>query len=169
MHQMNLYEAKTGIVLKETMVAEKANELTHMNAFLKPVLLQGRIISADALYTQRRFCQDVIAAGADYLLLVKHNQPSLYEDVSLFFHEPLLIVSIGAPEVSAPKGMGGWKPVCCGPRRNSMTLWHATGLEWDKSSAYADGWNMLSNVPSRLCMASPASRPQRLIPCACFN
>ena len=88
MHHMNLYEAKTGIVLKQAMVAEKANELTHMNAFLTPVLLQGRIISADALYTQRSFCQQVIAAGADYLLLVKHNQPTLFEDLSLFFREP---------------------------------------------------------------------------------
>lgn len=88
MHHLNLYEAKTGIVLKEDMIAEKANELTHMKSFLTPVLLQGRIISADALYTQRSFCQDVIAAGADYLLVVKHNQPTLYEDLSLFFHEP---------------------------------------------------------------------------------
>lgn len=88
MHHMTLYEARTGIVLKEAIVAEKANELTHMNAFLTPVLLQGRIISADALYTQRSFCQEVIASGGAYLLLVKHNQPTLYEDLSFFFREP---------------------------------------------------------------------------------
>jgi predicted transposase YbfD/YdcC len=88
MHHMNLYEVKTGIVLKEAMVAEKANELTHMKAFLTPALLRGRIISADALYTQRSFCQEVLAAGADYLLLVKHNQPTLYEDLACFFREP---------------------------------------------------------------------------------
>jgi hypothetical protein len=32
----------------------------------------------------------VIAAGGDYLLVVKRNQPTLYEDLSLFFHEPPL-------------------------------------------------------------------------------
>ena len=88
MHHMNLYEAKTGIVLKEAMVAEKANELTHMTAFLTPVLLQGRIISADALFTQRSFCQDVVVSGGDYLLIAKQNQPTLYQDVSLFFQDP---------------------------------------------------------------------------------
>lgn len=88
MHQMNLYEAKTGVVLKEAIVAEKSNELTHMKSFLSPVLLAGRIISADALYTQHDFCQQVIAAGADYLLVVKQNQPTLYEDLSLFFQDP---------------------------------------------------------------------------------
>lgn len=88
MHQMNLYEAKTGIVLKEAMVAEKANELTQKTSFLTPVLLQGRILSADAIFTQRDFCQQVITAGGDYLLVVKHNQPTLYEDLALFFDDP---------------------------------------------------------------------------------
>ncbi len=62
MHHVNLYEAKTGVVLKEHMVAEKEGELTQVEAFLTPLLLQGRIISADALYTQKRFCQSVLAA-----------------------------------------------------------------------------------------------------------
>ena len=88
MHHLNLYEAKTGIVLKEARVAEKAGELTHLNLFLSPVLLQGRIISADALFTLRSFCQQVLAAGGDYLLVVKLNQPTLYEDLSLFFQDP---------------------------------------------------------------------------------
>lgn len=90
MHQVNLSEAKTGIVLKEHMVAEKEGELTRMKDFLTPVLLQGRSISADALYTQKHFCQEVIAAGGDYLLVVKQNQPTLHEDLRLFFQEPPL-------------------------------------------------------------------------------
>ena len=90
MHHMDLYEVKTGIVLKEQMVAEKENELTRAKDFLTPLLLQGRIISADALYTQHNICQEVIAAGGDYLLFVKRNQPTFYEDLSLFFREPPL-------------------------------------------------------------------------------
>jgi predicted transposase YbfD/YdcC len=87
-HHLNLYEAKTGIVLKEARVEEKAGELTHLNLFLTPVLLAGRIISADALFTQRSFCQQTLAAGADYLLTVKLNQPALHEDLALFFADP---------------------------------------------------------------------------------
>ena len=90
MHHMNLYEAKMGIVLKEQMVAEKENELTQVKDFLTPLLLQGRIISADALYTQKSFCQQVIAAGGNYLLVVKQNQPTLHDDLRLFFGEPPL-------------------------------------------------------------------------------
>jgi predicted transposase YbfD/YdcC len=119
MHHMNLYEARTGIVLKEGMVAEKANELTHMKSFLTPVLLQGRVISADALFTQRSFCQEVIAAGGDYLLVVKHNQPTLYEDLSLFFHEP-------------PADCLDWRTGCTNTkghgRLENRVLWASTDL-----------------------------------------
>ena len=90
MHHVNCYEAKTGIVLKQHMVAEKEGELTRVKAFLSPVLLQGRIISADALYTQSSFCQEVMAARGDYLLFVKRNQPTLQEDLALFFRDPPL-------------------------------------------------------------------------------
>ncbi len=88
MHHLNLYEARTGIVLKEDMVAEKANELTDVDAFLTPLLLTGRILSADALFTQKEVCRKVVLADGNYLLFAKHNQPTLYEDLSLFFHEP---------------------------------------------------------------------------------
>lgn len=122
MHQMNLYEAQTGIVLKEAIVAEKANELTHMTSFLTPVLLQGRIISADALYTQHRFCQEVMAAGADYLLVAKHNQPTLYDDLSLFFHEPPLDCLDWRTTTSWNKGYG---------RLEHRQLWASTELnDW---------------------------------------
>jgi predicted transposase YbfD/YdcC len=90
MHHMNLYEAKTAIVLKEQMVAEKENELTRVKEFLTPLLLSGRIISADALHTHKSFCQEVLAAHGDYLLFVKHNQPTLHQDLELFFREPPL-------------------------------------------------------------------------------
>jgi len=119
MHHMNLYEVKTGMVLKEAIVAEKANELTHMKAFLSPVLLQGRIISADALYTQRSFCQEVMAAGADYLLLVKHNQPTLYEDLSFFFRDPPPACLDWRTANSSTKGHG---------RLEHRLLWASTEL-----------------------------------------
>jgi predicted transposase YbfD/YdcC len=106
MHHVNLYEVKTGVVLKEHMVAEKEGELTQVKEFLTPVLLAGRILSADALYTQKSFCQQVMAAGGHYLLFVKRNQPSLYEDLRLFFREPPLDCLDWRTDCMATKGHG---------------------------------------------------------------
>lgn len=88
MHPVNLYEAKTGIVLKEQMLAETEGEGTHMKQFLTALVLKERLISADALSTQKSCCQETIASEGDFLLFAKGNQPTLGENVRLFFGEP---------------------------------------------------------------------------------
>jgi predicted transposase YbfD/YdcC len=90
MHQVGLYETRTGVLLKEQVVAEKENELSQVSEFLTPLWVKGRLISADALHTQHAFCTRVVAAGGDYLLFAKGNQPTLREDLRLFFREPPL-------------------------------------------------------------------------------
>jgi hypothetical protein len=90
MHQVSLYETQTGIVLAEHIVGEKENELSRIQEFLTPQCIKGRIVSADALHTQQAFCLGVTLAGGDYVLFAKGNQPTLHEDLRLFFHEPPL-------------------------------------------------------------------------------
>jgi predicted transposase YbfD/YdcC len=75
-------------VLKEQVVGDKENELSIVSQFLSPVWVKGRIISADALHTQHSFCSEVTHAGGFYLLVAKGNQPTLRDDLQLFFSEP---------------------------------------------------------------------------------
>ena len=88
MHQVALYEMGTGLVLKEQVVGEKENELSMVSQFLSPVWVKGRIISADARPTQLTFCSDVTYGGGYFLLVAKGNQPTLRDDLQLFFSEP---------------------------------------------------------------------------------
>jgi predicted transposase YbfD/YdcC len=88
MHQVALYETGTGLVLKEQVVGDKENELSIVSQFLTPVWVKGRIISADALHTQHTFCAEVTHAGGFFLLVAKGNQPTLRDDLQLFFSEP---------------------------------------------------------------------------------
>lgn len=90
MHQVGLYETRTGVLLKEQIVGAKENELSRVSEFLIPLWVKGRIISADALHTQHTFCTSVTVAGGDYLLFAKGNQPTLQQDLRLFFREPPL-------------------------------------------------------------------------------
>jgi predicted transposase YbfD/YdcC len=88
MHQLALYETKTGLVLKEQVTGEKQNELSIVSQFLTPLWVKGRIISADALHTQHLFCTCVKRWDGDYVLIAKGNQPILHDDLQLFFTEP---------------------------------------------------------------------------------
>ena len=48
-----------------------------LTAELLPVA--GNVITGDALYCQRDYCQQLLDAGGDYLVIVKKNQRELYD------------------------------------------------------------------------------------------
>ena len=84
MHQLALYETHTGLILKEQVTGEKQNELSIVSQFLTPLLVKGRISSADALHTQHAFCRGVTRWDGDYVLIAKGNQSILHDDLQLF-------------------------------------------------------------------------------------
>ena len=134
MHHVNLYEARTGIVLKEHMVAEKEGEVTQMKQFLTSLLLKERIISADALYTQKSFCQETIASEGDFLLFAKGNQPTLWDNLRLFFGEPPLDCLDWRSDGEACKGHG---------RLTNRLIQVSTELN---SYLECDGWHEVGQV-----------------------
>lgn len=106
MHQLALYEAQTGVILKELVTGEKQNELSIVSQFLTPQLVKGRIISADALHTQCAFCFGVTRWEGDYVLIAKDNHPTLVSDLQLFFSEPPLDCRDWRTARSVNKGHG---------------------------------------------------------------
>jgi predicted transposase YbfD/YdcC len=88
MHQVNLYETGTGVVLKEQVVEDKESEQSRVQEFFTPLYVKGRIVSADALHTHASVCASITTSGGDYVLFAKGNQPTLHEDLRLFFREP---------------------------------------------------------------------------------
>lgn len=87
-HVVSLYETQTGVVLAQQAVPDKGNEITVEAVLLTPTQVAGRIVTADALHTQRKCCADIHRFGGYYVLFAKANQPTLEEDLRLFFSEP---------------------------------------------------------------------------------
>ena len=87
-HVVALYETQTGIVLAQQAVPDKGNEITLEATLLTPTQVAGRVVTADAMHTQRTCCADITRFGGHYLLIAKANQPTLQEDLRLFFTEP---------------------------------------------------------------------------------
>ena len=61
------------------------NEISAAAALLHPVLVKGRIISTDAMHTQKKWCAGVHAYEGYYLVTVKKNQPGVHQDLVDFF------------------------------------------------------------------------------------
>lgn len=91
-HALTAYCHERGLVLAhepiEQGVEKSAAELTVAPALVARIAWPGRVLTGDALFCQRALCRQVLAAGGDYLLLVKENQPTLYDDIRLLFDPP---------------------------------------------------------------------------------
>lgn len=91
-HALSAFCHEQGIVLAHEPIeqgAEKAEaELTVAPDLIARIDWRGRVLTGDALFCQRRLCRQVQAAGGDYLLLVKDNQPNLLHDIALLFDPP---------------------------------------------------------------------------------
>lgn len=84
-HVVSAWAAENGLVLGEIATDEKSNEMTAIPKLLKLLELKGCIVTIDAMGTQREIAKTICEAQADYVLSVKENQPTLYEDISLYF------------------------------------------------------------------------------------
>lgn len=71
-------------MLGQEKVSEKSNEITAIPKLLNLLEISGAIISLDAMGCQKEIAQLIRQQGGDYLLILKGNQGSLYEDVELF-------------------------------------------------------------------------------------
>ena len=79
---------EVGLTLTQPAVAAKTNEITAVETVLGAIVLTGRIVTMDALLTQRQVAQTIVEAGGDYVMIVKDNQPQLKADIELVFTLP---------------------------------------------------------------------------------
>lgn len=76
-HLLSLLDQSLGGVLSQQAVDPSTNEAKAALELLKTVVLEGRLISGDAMFCQREICQQIVDSGGDYLFVVKENQPEL--------------------------------------------------------------------------------------------
>jgi len=84
-HLLAAFSHRLGVVLGQAGVPDKTNEIGAASEFLLTLALEGRIVTADALLTQREVARTIVASGGDYLLVVKANQPMLHTDIAASF------------------------------------------------------------------------------------
>jgi predicted transposase YbfD/YdcC len=80
-----------GISVGEKLVSEKSNEITAIPELLKMLNIKDNIVTIDAMGTQIEIARQIRKQRADYLLALKLNQTSLYQDVADYFNDDELL------------------------------------------------------------------------------
>ena len=81
LHLVSAFATTARLVLAQEAVPDKANELAAIPPLLERLGaedgLKGALVSIDAIATNATIAAAITAEGADYLLVVKANQPTL--------------------------------------------------------------------------------------------
>ncbi len=84
-HLLSVVSHQLGITLTQQPVDAKTNEIPIAIEILQALDVSGKIITTDALLTQKDFCQTLREKKADYVLPVKANQKLTYQDIQCLF------------------------------------------------------------------------------------
>jgi predicted transposase YbfD/YdcC len=85
LHLVSAWVGANALTLGQVAVEDKSNEITAIPKLLRLLELKGALVSIDALGCQKEIAQAIRDTGADYLLQVKGNQPTLEADIKASF------------------------------------------------------------------------------------
>lgn len=85
LHLVSAWASRQRLVLGQQAVGQKSNEINAIPLLLERLELTGALVTIDAIGCQRDIAEAIRAKGADYLLALKDNWPTLAEEVRLLF------------------------------------------------------------------------------------
>lgn len=95
---VSAWARENGLVLGQVKVDDKSNEITAAPELLQVLELKGCIVTIDAMGCQKKIAEKIIDCGADYVLALKGNQGTAYEEFKDFLDD--VAERSGSPESS---------------------------------------------------------------------
>jgi predicted transposase YbfD/YdcC len=84
---VSAWATRNRLVLGQVAVDPASNEITAVPELLRLLTLKGCIVTIDAMGCQTAIAAQIVAHGADYVLALKDNQPTLHQAVATLFAE----------------------------------------------------------------------------------
>ena len=89
-HTVSAYAFENRLTLAQKTVFEKTNEITAIPDLLDLLFIEGSMITIDAMGCQKKIAEKIISKKADYTLMVKGNQQTLYDQIACVFKNTAL-------------------------------------------------------------------------------
>jgi predicted transposase YbfD/YdcC len=84
-YMVSVWAGENNLVLAQDKVADHTNEITAIPKLLKLLDIRDSIVTIDGIGCQTDIVNTILAQGADYVIAVKANQGTLFEDVQAAF------------------------------------------------------------------------------------
>jgi len=88
-HLISAWAATNRLVLGQLKTDDKSNEITALPELLRTLELAGCIVTVDALNCQKDIAKEISEADADYVMTLKANHGTAYDEVKTFLQDAL--------------------------------------------------------------------------------
>src|SRR5439155_15495174 len=136
-HMVSAWATANRLVLGQLKVEEKSNEITAIPKLLQMLDLKGAVVTIDAMGCQKEIAKIIIEQGAEYVLALKDNHPTLSEAVTLFLN--------GARDTGFADIAHAYHETVDGDhgRIETRRYWITSAIEWLGAKA---SWSNLQSV-----------------------
>jgi len=86
-HMVSAWANAHRLIVGQRKVDDKSNEITALPKLLRMLELEGAIVTIDAMGCQKEVAKTMTEQGADYVLALKDNHPTLHGEVQLLFED----------------------------------------------------------------------------------
>ena len=153
------------LVIGQVRTDEKSNEIKAIPQLLDLLRIKGAIVTIDAAGCQKAIVAKIVEKGADYVIGLKGNQPTMLEEMSLMFDDALKANPGAFRRVATVEKQSGRveERTCC---QTSDIDWFADKGEWAglRSVCRVDSKRTVRGVESREtrhCISSLEVAPVR--------
>lgn len=132
---VSAWATESGLLLGQRKVRDKSNEITAVPELLRVLELAGCIVTADAMHCQKNIAKEIIEADAHYVLALKGNQGTAFDEVKSFLDDAVKQNDPGLAFLETVEKSHG--------RLETRRYWQSEKLHW-----YADKpqWESLRSV-----------------------
>lgn len=85
LHLVSAWVSEANVILGQVKTDDKSNEITAIPELLKVLVLEGALVTIDAIGTQTDIAEQIVQQGGDYLLAVKGNHKTMLQDLDDLF------------------------------------------------------------------------------------
>ncbi len=151
-HIVSAWACENKMVFGQVATNEKSNEITAIPKLLEMLVLDGSVVTIDAMGCQKKIAEKIIDNNGDYIFSLKGNHGTLHEEVKLFMDDA--IANSGSYDYSCDTDAGHG-------RVEIRNVWYSENVRWIQDLKQWTGLSSLVAVESQRIIGDKVSTERR--------
>ena len=151
-HIVSAWACENKMVFGQVATDEKSNEITAIPKLLEMLVLDGSVVTIDAMGCQKKIAEKIIDNNGDYIFSLKGNHGTLHEEIKLFMDDA--IANSGSHDYSCDTDAGHG-------RVEIRNVWYSENVRWIQELKQWPGLSSLVAVESQRIIGDKVSTERR--------